>query len=601
MAVQVGVRVASFKSQVKKLLEWQRHQHVKQQAIVQDEASSHQASSNKPSVDVHDALLSSFDVLLQKNENENEHDHVVAASAESDAFQIVTMAVQLGDFTLSLQEQTSIAEVVYQLWYSTSPGVTCRSLLEAMLARKTPDTATFIDQLLGILQQTFTVGNKRSLQLLVHLYDAVDQDLLEKTFPDLVEKLGQCITSQSGAQPAARILAKVALGQNEGGVPQLLNFLKPFIPQESHRAKQAVYEDLLPPILTQVPQLQQPLLDWLRSEAPTSPSHLFALLVLARLCPVKHNEPVEARTGHYDDLIATSLTHEDPLIRFEAFRLLSSLPHGASPSRRFNTHHLSLHTMFWKYNLTDSDSPAVRTGLIGEWKNFIVRAKLSCNAAEKLVVKHQKRPASEGSHPDLEDAQKYLTAMQAFFETWVEHAVAQLSPVKPYRCQISSLIFLQILLEHGVDSSYKSSTPGRSAKGKDVTTWPFKIEIVTYSFKDSLITCMRSTYDDIRNLAYSLLVSMPLEPELVQLVHDLGFMLVQRKREADISSATLYLRLASAAARPALSHDSSSFDILRGTVPKLLEMLVQRTEAFRVNFAQAADAQPVHGILQSLS
>lgn len=593
-AVDAGEEVARCRSDVKKLLEWQRHQHVRN-AARQDTSESIHNDARKPSVDVQDALRSSFEVLLQ----ENGHDHVQAASAESDAFQTVTMVVQLEDFTFSKQEQANVAEVVYRLWPSTSPGVACRSLLEATLARKSADTAAFTDQLLRILQQTFTVGNKRSLQILLHLYDAVDEGLLAEAFPDLVEKLGQCITSQSGAQHAARILSKIALRKQEGDNVKLLTFLKPFIPQEAHRAKQAVFEDLLPPVLSQVPELQQPLLEWLQTEAPTSTNHLFALLVLARISPSPDAASSE-KVDRFNDLISTSLTHEHPLIRFEAFRLLASLPHGASPSRRFDLQHLKLHSMFWRYNLTDSDSPAVRTGLIGEWKHFIIRAKLSSNAAHRVVVKYQKRPESDAINSEAEEAQQYLEAVQLFFSNWVTHATAQLSPVKPYRCQVSSLIFLQILLEHGIDSTFQAGVAAKGAKAKEVVIWPFKVQIVTRSFNESLITCMRSTYDDVRNLAYAILVNTPLEPDLVQLVCDLGFLLVQRKREADIASATLYLRLASATVATEASRRDSRFDVLTGTIPRLLDMLDQRIQAFRLSIAEAADENPVHGILQSL-
>lgn len=588
--------VSSLRCEVQKLLEWQRHhQHSKIAASEDATASNDDAKDeNKPSIDAHAALQAAFDVLLQKNS----HDNAQSSTAESDAFRIVTMVVQLEDLTLLPEEQTKIAEIVHQLWFSTSPGVACRTLLEDMLARKGNDTAVFVDQLLRILQQTFTVGNKRSLQILIHLFDVVDNSLLEDCFPDLVDKLAECITTQSGAQQAARILSKVALVRSGHDTKVLLDFLKPFIIQESHRAKQAVYENLLPPILSQVPELQPPLLQWLQESACTSTNHLYALLVLARLCP-----PSEAgsdnNVSEYDDLISPSLVHEDALIRFEAFRLLSTLPYGPSPSRRFHLPHLALHSMFWKYNLTDSDSPAVRTGLIGEWKQFIIRARLSSNAARRIVVKYQKRPEGEVVHPDVVEAQQYIDAVQASFVDWTASTTRQLIPVKPYRCQISALLFLQILLEHGLDTRYaigSSTASTKAGRAKEAITWPFEVRIVNRSFTESLITCIRSTYEDIRNLAHAILANITLEADHLQLVRDLGFLLVQRKREADIASGTLHLRLISTA-----GSSMSEYDMLGSIIPHLLGLLEMRLEAFRTSLAEAADQSPVHGIFQSIA
>lgn len=596
MTANASNQFAEARSQVKKLLEWQRHTHIKH--VAADEDASHaQGTEDKPVVDVEEALRSSLEVLLQKGSS----DHAAAAgsSTECDAFQVVSMAVQLHQFQLSEEVQTSIAEVVYRLWTSTSPGVACRSLLEAILARKSQDSAVVVQHLLRILQQTFTVGNKRSLQILIHLFDVVDVEKLEETFPDLTDKLAQCISSQSGAQPAARILGKLAIRKGEGDPLLLLEYLKPFIAQDTYRAKQAVQENLLPPILSQVPHLREPLLEWLSAEAAVSESHLFALLSLARIT-LSFEQESPTTNNRFDDSITTSIVHEDPLIRFEAFRLLASLPAGSAPSRSYDVNHLKLHTMFWKYNLTDSDSPAVRTGLIGEWKHFIVRARLSSNATKRKFVKYEKLPESKSEPLALEEAQKYITAVEAFFDDWVKFAVAQLSPVKPYRCQIASLMFLQILLESSIDPCYQVHTQSKPGKVQDVISWPFKIQIITPDLIDELITCIRSTYDDVRSIACAILASIQLKSKQAQLISDLGFMLVQRKREADIASATLYLRLASTSV-PSSSSTQGGFGAVNATISKLLDMLETRLQAFRKDFADAADESPVHGILQAIA
>jgi hypothetical protein len=263
-------------------------------------------------------------------------------------------------------------------------------------------------------------------------------------------------------------------------------------------------------------------------------------------------------------------------------------------------HHFSLYQRFWKYNLADNDSASVRTGLVGAWKEFVLRCRGSAYAAQRDAAKQGKLldAGRAGSEKQRDEAVRYVQAVEDFFIVWTTRAVQELQAYKPYRCQINALRYLEVLLVEGIDQDFGTSAPATKkgkAKAAAPQTWPFSISIsATPTFAAHLILCVTSTYADIKETAYQLLLRIRPPAKLVQQVKSLAIMYVGGKRDAEINSGTLLLRLVATFPPGTALRDEVS------GVNEVLALAEDRIFKAVGNFEYAAQHRPIHGYILAL-
>lgn len=502
--------------------------------------------------------------------------------------------------------QAALARVIYDYWQAQELSYNCRTLLslalpsfEAAASTRTP----FLSSLLQNLNNGFSNGNKRALQILAIAFDAIPRGMLEEHFPSLWKQLVASLHEHSGSVQAAKIMVK--LGR---GMPDLQDRMVALLLLDTPHARQAVFEIILPGLLSERSDLLLNLSTALSVHGEQkSASHSLAYLSLLRAgatAGVMGFPPLAAVETH----ISECLTDSDPSVRFEALRLLCALPIGAKPSQPLPDSHLRLHALFWQYNLADSDSASVRTGLVGVWKDFIGRCRTSSSAAARESAKANRAVEQRSGSLSIagREAQEYVEAVQTFFTDWVDQAIENLKEYKPYRCQMNALRFLEILLGEGVDPHYSlNAVLNVKGKGKasiESANWPFAISIVNQpTFTSRTLACITSTYEDIKTTAWQLLSRWRLPESPLSQVQQYAYRLIGQQRDADIASGILLLRLTLA------QYSRCSEESYNGTNPtlvalqSLLDMLNERFSVIGTDFETKAEDVPLHGFVSALT
>ena len=571
----------------------QGHKESVQRAL---QASKQAAEKLEVGEDVNLAVTVALDCLATQDSSIASQDYIALA------FDNLAKVLELrkGIYEFPRNQQEALAKIIYDYWTSSDYSYNCRSLLDLVLVGEQAGESSFIPSLLQVLRESFAIGNKRPLQILALIFDVTPRGLLDKQFPTLWDQLVLGLQEHAGALQAAKILVKLGREMRD-----LSERLLPLLVLDVQHARQAVYETLLPGLLGPNPAL---LLD-LSNKLETSSVSQGRLQRLAYLSLLRAG--ATASVSAFPDLttveasISSSLTHTDPTIRFEALRLLSLLPVGNKPSQPIPSGHFALYRLFWKYNLTDSDSASVRTGLIGAWKEFIVRCKVSSSAASRDLAKSKK--AEERGMPGPSSATSetatYLQEVKGFFEQWTEAALGQLKAYKPYRCQMNSLRFLEILLGEGIDANYKlgsittASCKGKAAVKNNSSSRPFSINIVQRpEFIVRALGCITSTYEDIKSTAYALLTRCALSSAILEKVRQAALGLIGQQRDADIASGILLCRLFLVQQPSQENREEATLVALQTLLGSLS---IRLAEASR-DFEGASEGTPLHGYLSAI-
>ena len=517
-------------------------------------------SAAAPYVEVHAALQAIFALLALDAEITR-----LGSGEQALCFEILSMAAQLDHIEFSLDDQIRFAQAVFDFWACSVPSIHCRALLNILLARRA-GRSHFVMSMSKLLQENFVPGNKRSLHILAMIFDVLEDNHIENCFPDLWDKLVESLSEQSGSLQAGKVLLKLAIRRHGNDADQLAQQLFTLLLEESHCARQTVYETLLPPLLTSVPGLVDalivrliPLLDSLNG--------LSAYLSLLRIA-LSASAVINLNQPAIMDVICDSVVHAVPSIRFEALRLLVTLSCGNAASRRIPGEHFNVYRTFWTHSMGDSDSAATRTSLIGTWKDFLVQCRISSYAASRDAKKFDKLGKAGKSEAIQEffEAKDYVEAVEGFLRWWLKLAMTQLHPAKPYRCQANALLFLEVLLHSGVDSSYVKLPSERKSKSKAKTKstpiWAFEIQVISdAAAATKLLACITSTYDDIQDSALRLLQHCNLTPDQKQSIKKLAFTFIMGKRDSEIASGILLLRLRY---REQSSEETSNMNVHRG-------------------------------------
>lgn len=415
---------------------------------------------------------------------------------------------------------------------------------------------------LQLLRETWTARDRRALQTLGQVLQATSVESVYAHFPEVWASLVAGLQESSGASQSAKVLAILVEKSYQEGVlcdaSAVSAKLYPLLLIPSTSTRQAVYETLVPILLPSIPNLLQALLETVASDN----NDTLNTLTLARIgaqCTPSISALTDAQMAN---VIRPSLIHSDPATRFEAIRLLSLLPIGSSASltRPISSNLLDLHRLFWTYNLHDSDSATVQTGLIGVWKDFLVRCRQSSYACRREIKRHVQRQL-EDTTAHAENT-KYLDNLLRFFTWWTDYAIDSLKIYKPYRCHVNALNYLLVLLNEGIDPAFISNdtVSGKSSRKQQTPKlWGITLHLSSNSdhqegssttgtnlLTSRLLQIIKvSTYENVKQSAFEILRRCPLSRDAVDGLVPSALSSINGQRDSDMTSGILLFRLAS--------------------------------------------------------
>ncbi|KAI9723327.1 MAG: hypothetical protein M1812_001210 [Candelaria pacifica] len=105
------------------------------------------------------------------------------------------------------------------------------------------------------------------------------------------------------------------------------------------------------------------------------------------------------------------------------------------------------------------------------------------------------------------DIRRYLDQHNAFLDWYVDFLVSELRPGAPYQRQLSSLNALSFLLRSGLDDQVETKNLSKPAQGD--SRWSIHVRIFNATFIRTLLDLLLDPFDDVRNLAATLLKVIP--------------------------------------------------------------------------------------------
>lgn len=205
---------------------------------------------------------------------------------------------------------------------------------------------------------------------------------------------------------------------------------------------------------------------------------------------------------------------------------LSLVIESKTPAAPLTSAEFDILRTFFPYSLTITN-PAARGELRGFFVKLLTRLRASTYALARDLTKIT-RIAEAERYPEesekLAAMQSSLDASQDFLEWMVQLVRATLHAGASYQASITSLTFLDLILESGVDPTFSnnalakqldaalSKNAGMSLnKSKQVFSqkFPFSIDLITPSLVRLLLSCSEISYDDIQARALSMLSRFP--------------------------------------------------------------------------------------------
>lgn len=205
---------------------------------------------------------------------------------------------------------------------------------------------------------------------------------------------------------------------------------------------------------------------------------------------------------------------------------LSLVIESKTPSAPLTTAEFEILRTFFPYSLTITN-PAARGELRGFFVKLLTRLRASTYALARDMGKITRIDEAERyphEKQKLSDMQQSVDASREFLEWMVQLVRATLHPGASYQASITSLTFLDLILESGVDPAFSnkaqqvdgtktlSKNAGMSLnKSKQVFSqeFPFAIKLITPALVQLLLACSESTYDDIQVRALTILARFP--------------------------------------------------------------------------------------------
>lgn len=181
---------------------------------------------------------------------------------------------------------------------------------------------------------------------------------------------------------------------------------------------------------------------------------------------------------------------------------------------------------FFPYSLTITN-PAARGELRGFFVKLLTRLRASTYALARDMAKITRIDEAERYPQEKEKLatmSRSVDASRDFLEWMVKLIRSTLHPGASYQASITSLTFLDLILESGVDRRFsnpvqpKDGTNGltknagmslNKSKQVFVQDFPFTIDLITPSLVQLLLSCSESTYDDIQIRALTILARFP--------------------------------------------------------------------------------------------
>jgi len=368
--------------------------------------------------------------------------------------------------------------------------------------------------------------------------------------------------------------------------------------------------------------------------------YLSGIIALARLNPrqsVKQIEPSQNQTDLQskpwfpDALLKVSLSHPAVSLRSSALAIICQT---SAPTSRLPRHHLDLILQFFSWNFGEVEAE-LKQNIFSNLNVLFNRLRDSSHASRKklseLLIKQSnlrqisRVPPLERTSVDddqeasqlkimTNEAEAYLEAVQAFVLKFLKLCRRNLTISSPYRCQMASLTYLQILLNTGIDPLY--TPPNSTSSHQEVqkqSSFPFDVRIVDQSLIHKLILALSSTYVDVREASFTLLQhcdALDLQFEensrLMKQVISYALQCLNSRRESENCTATLLFRLilektvvrnaqVPASLLPRNSDQHKTTNSLAVFLLGRLGDMEDRVRASEINLGKACEEQPTAG------
>ncbi|KAJ1020671.1 hypothetical protein NDA16_004064 [Ustilago loliicola] len=205
---------------------------------------------------------------------------------------------------------------------------------------------------------------------------------------------------------------------------------------------------------------------------------------------------------------------------------LSLVIESKTPAAPLTTTEFGILRTFFPYSLTITN-PAARGELRGFFVKLLTRLRASTYALARDMGKITRIDEAERyphEKEKLSSMQQSVDAGRDFLEWMVQLVRTTLHPGASYQASITSLTFLDLILESGVDPTFSNKaqqTDGTKTltknagmslnKSKQVFSqeFPFAIKLISPSLVQLLLACSESTYDDIQIRALTMLARFP--------------------------------------------------------------------------------------------
>ncbi|KAG0142771.1 hypothetical protein CROQUDRAFT_81774 [Cronartium quercuum f. sp. fusiforme G11] len=280
-----------------------------------------------------------------------------------------------------------------------------------------------------------------------------------------------------------------------------------------------------------------------------------------------------------DAMLSVCLSHPSKYLRSSSLSLICQSTSSATP---LPAAHLSLLSSFFRWNLGEVDAELkqnIKSNLVA----LLGRLRDSSYAANKKMADLKAKISTvstflsdnlSSANPnavnlDLSQIQghiigytTYIEKIKAFLDGLKTLWLSNMTISSPYRTQIASLGYLKMLLDSGPDPLYLDvnhqpeqspsdlDKPRKDRNLQKISRFPFELRIIDSSFIRSLVAALNSTYDDIRNLAFTILQASPtplpgyqevgsFDREIV----DVAIEFSGSKRASETCTGTLLLRL----------------------------------------------------------
>ncbi|GAC93031.1 hypothetical protein PHSY_000592 [Pseudozyma hubeiensis SY62] len=205
---------------------------------------------------------------------------------------------------------------------------------------------------------------------------------------------------------------------------------------------------------------------------------------------------------------------------------LSLVIESKTPAAPLTTAEFDILRTFFPYSLTITN-PAARGELRGFFVKLLTRLRASTYALARDMARITRIDEAEQYPHEKENLavmRATFDASRDFLEWMVQLIRATLHAGASYQASITSLTFLDLILESGVDSRFSNGAQQKEGgtalsknaglslnKSKQVfmQEFPFSIDLISPSLVKLLLSCSEISYDDIQARALSMLARFP--------------------------------------------------------------------------------------------